>query len=54
AGGSGAPGPCEVPEEFLDPLTCVLMRHPVRLPDSGIVMDRSTIERHLMTHAVME
>ncbi|GFH30047.1 U-box domain-containing protein [Haematococcus lacustris] len=27
------------------------MRQPVRLPDSGIVMDRSTIERHLMTHA---
>ncbi|KAJ9506635.1 hypothetical protein QJQ45_018281 [Haematococcus lacustris] len=51
AGGSGPPGPCEVPEEFLDPLTCVLMRQPVRLPDSGIVMDRSTIERHLMTHA---
>lgn len=30
----------EVPDEFLDPVLCHLMRDPVLLPTSGTVMDR--------------
>lgn len=30
----------EVPDEFLDPVLCHVMRDPVRLPTSGTVMDR--------------
>jgi hypothetical protein len=32
--------PDEVPEEFVDPITMDMMRDPVRLPDSQIVVDR--------------
>jgi hypothetical protein len=32
--------PEEVPDEFTDPITMDLMREPVRLPDSQIVVDR--------------
>uniref|UniRef100_A0A6B2KXE7 RING-type E3 ubiquitin transferase n=1 Tax=Arcella intermedia TaxID=1963864 RepID=A0A6B2KXE7_9EUKA len=39
----------EVPEEFLDPLLQTLMRDPVRLPTSNIVVDRNTIIRHLLS-----
>lgn len=39
----------DVPDEFLDPVQCTLMRDPVRLPTSGQVMDRSVIKRHLLT-----
>jgi ubiquitin conjugation factor E4 B len=38
----------DVPEEFEDPLSCRLMKDPVRLP-SGNVVDRSTILQHLLT-----
>jgi len=38
----------EIPDDFLDPITMVLMTDPVKLPDSQIIVDRSTIERHLM------
>lgn len=37
----------DIPDEFLDPLTCTLMTDPVLLPGSGQVIDRSVIERHL-------
>lgn len=39
----------EVPEDFLDPLLQTVMREPVILPDSHITIDRSTIERHLLS-----
>jgi ubiquitin conjugation factor E4 B len=38
----------DAPEEFLDPLTYVLMKDPVRLP-SGNVMDRDCVQRMLLT-----
>lgn len=38
----------DVPEEFEDPLSCRLMKDPVRLP-SGNIVDRSTILQHLLT-----
>ena len=38
----------EIPEKFLDPITYNLMRDPVALP-SKVVVDRSTIVRHLQT-----
>lgn len=41
----------DVPEEFLDPLVHTVMHDPVKLPDSRIVVDRFTIQRHLMTSA---
>ncbi|XP_062518757.1 ubiquitin conjugation factor E4 A-like [Corticium candelabrum] len=37
------------PGEFLDPLTDELMKDPVELPSSRAVVDRSTIERHLLS-----
>ncbi|KAH8989635.1 ubiquitin elongating factor core-domain-containing protein [Lactarius hatsudake] len=41
----------EVPDEFLDPLMCTLMRDPVILPSSRAVVDRSTIKSHLLSDA---
>jgi ubiquitin conjugation factor E4 B len=38
----------DAPDEFEDPLSCRLMRDPVKLP-SGQVLDRSTILQHLLT-----
>ena len=40
-----------LPPEFLDPIMMTPMLDPVRLPDSGIVVDRATIERHLLETA---
>lgn len=37
----------EAPDEYLDPLTCDLMRNPVRLP-SGQYMDLTSIRQHLL------
>lgn len=37
----------DIPEELRDPLTNLLITHPMILPDSGILLDKSTIERHL-------
>ena len=37
----------EIPEEFTCPLTSEMMKNPVKLP-SGAVVDRSSIERHLL------
>jgi hypothetical protein len=39
----------EVPDEFLDPITAVLMDDPVVLPTSNQTMDRAVIERHLLS-----
>jgi hypothetical protein len=41
----------DAPEEFLDPITAACMADPVRLPSSGVVVDRSTVARHLVTQA---
>lgn len=38
----------DVPDEFLDPITFLFMTDPVLLPASKIIIDRSTIERHLL------
>lgn len=38
----------EIPDEFLDPISCELMRNPVKLP-SGVTIDRATIVRHLLS-----
>ena len=38
----------EVPDEFMDPLMCTIMKDPVTLPTSGYVVDRSTINQHLL------
>lgn len=38
----------EIPDEFLDPIMCTLMVDPVKLPSSGTIMDRASIERHLL------
>jgi len=40
----------EVPEEFIDEWTGELMTDPVTLPASRIVLERSSIERHLTTN----
>ncbi|KAI0755049.1 ubiquitin elongating factor core-domain-containing protein [Daedaleopsis nitida] len=39
----------EIPDEFMDPLMYTLMRDPVTLPSSRVVMDRSTIKAHLLS-----
>ncbi|UPR03194.1 ubiquitin conjugation factor E4 [Chloropicon primus] len=39
----------EIPDEFLDPIQYTLMTDPVILPSSKMVMDRSTIQRHLLS-----
>ncbi|KAH9841644.1 ubiquitin elongating factor core-domain-containing protein [Rhodofomes roseus] len=41
----------EVPDEFLDPLMYTVMRDPVTLPSSQVVLDRSTIKSHLLSDA---
>ena len=38
----------DAPEEFIDPLVYTLMSDPVRLPETGQVVDRSTIIRSLL------
>lgn len=42
----------DVPEDYMDPITMACMVDPVRLPDSRVVLDRSTIERHLEESSV--
>ncbi|QRV77647.1 ubiquitin conjugation factor E4 [Ceratobasidium sp. AG-Ba] len=39
----------DAPEEFMDPLMYTLMRDPVTLPSSRVVIDRSTIKAHLLS-----
>ena len=38
----------DIPEEFLDPLMGCVMKEPVLLPTSGVIIDRTTILKHLM------
>jgi ubiquitin conjugation factor E4 A len=38
----------DAPGEFHDPITDEIMTNPVKLPSSGIAVDRATIERHLL------
>jgi hypothetical protein len=48
--GAGAGGEDdEPPDGFLDPIMQTIMEDPVLLPNSGITVDRSTIERHLLS-----
>jgi len=42
----------DVPDEFLDPLTFTLMRDPVVLPTSNVVVDRTTIVQHLLSSTI--
>jgi len=37
------------PEDFVDPISCELMREPVKLPSSGKIVCRSTIAKHLLS-----
>ncbi len=37
-----------MPEEYLDPLMNEIMKDPVRLPNSGKIVDKMTIIRHLL------
>ncbi|KNC84865.1 hypothetical protein SARC_02925 [Sphaeroforma arctica JP610] len=39
----------EIPDEYLDPIMCTLMKDPVILPTSKNVCDRSIITTHLLT-----
>ncbi|KAI3864814.1 hypothetical protein MKW92_010847 [Papaver armeniacum] len=39
----------EIPDEFLDPIQCTLMKDPVTLPSSNVTVDRLVIERHLLS-----
>lgn len=39
----------EIPDEFQDPVMSTLMRDPVKLPTSGVIMDRSVISRILLS-----
>ena len=41
----------DVPEEFLDPILYTLMKDPVKLPSSGVFIDRATIVSHLLSDA---
>eukprot|EP00048_Salpingoeca_helianthica_P009107 m.130584 g.130584 ORF g.130584 m.130584 type:complete len:193 (+) comp14778_c2_seq3:2426-3004(+) len=39
----------DIPDEFLDPIMCELMKDPVELPVSHTIIDRSTISAHLLS-----
>lgn len=39
----------DIPDEFLDPIMGTLMTDPVLLPSSRVIVDRSTIARHLLS-----
>lgn len=39
----------DVPDDFLDPITCSIMKDPVILPTSRTTMDRASILRHLLS-----
>jgi hypothetical protein len=40
------------PQDFSDPIMMVPMSDPVRLPESGVIVDRVTIERHLLSNSM--
>ncbi len=39
----------DAPDEYLDPITTVLMEDPVMLPASNMILDRATIATHLLS-----
>lgn len=39
----------EYPEEFYDPIMCSLIKKPMFLPNSDIIVDKDIIEQHLLT-----
>ncbi|KAK9939050.1 hypothetical protein M0R45_015759 [Rubus argutus] len=39
----------DIPDEFLDPIQYTIMKDPVILPSSRIAIDRSVIQRHLLS-----
>ncbi|CAF2484150.1 unnamed protein product [Rotaria sp. Silwood2] len=39
----------DAPDEYLDPITSILMSDPVMLPSSRTILDRTTIARHLLS-----
>jgi hypothetical protein len=39
----------DAPDEFCDSLTALLMTDPVKLPKSNVILDRKTIETHLLS-----
>ncbi|KAK1421953.1 hypothetical protein QVD17_24734 [Tagetes erecta] len=41
----------EIPDEFLDPIQYTLMKDPVILPSSRMIVDRPVIQRHLLSDA---
>ncbi|KAF0990383.1 hypothetical protein HZS_379, partial [Henneguya salminicola] len=41
--------PEEIPDEFLDPISYTLMIDPVLLPESRVIVDRTTITKHLLS-----
>jgi ubiquitin conjugation factor E4 B len=41
----------EIPDEYTDPLLATLMEDPVQLPSSKAILDRSTIQSHLLSDA---
>lgn len=42
--------PVPYPEEFCDPLLYIPIENPVVLPNSNIIMDRNSIEKHLLNN----
>ncbi len=40
----------DAPDEYLDPITSLLMVDPVMLPSSRQIVDRATIARHLLRY----
>lgn len=39
----------DIPDDFLDPIQCTLMKDPVILPSSKTTVDRPVIQRHLLS-----
>lgn len=39
----------DAPDEYFDPITTLLMEDPVLLPSSSMIVDRNTIETHLLS-----
>ncbi|KAI9297406.1 U-box-domain-containing protein [Neoconidiobolus thromboides FSU 785] len=39
----------DIPEEYLDPLMFTMMKEPVLLPSSGMIVDLATIKAHLLS-----
>lgn len=42
----------DIPEEFIDPLTCNLMEHPVKITTSNVIMDKSTFNQIMLNDGI--